>query len=120
MRRAALLMLLLAAPAAAEMPVARLDKALRAAGIPIAGVTLRGETATGVAIAFSTATTTQKAQAAQIVKNFDFSPSTAPTLTEILTKVQGLSAEQRDAILTEMMANYLLSHEEARTNFLQP
>lgn len=90
------------------MPLSRLvvlDNTLRAAGIPISGVSNNGPPyPAGVVVQYAAgATAEQIAAGNQIVETFDFRSRQSLTRSQIVTGLQSLTAAQQNTIMRHMI-----------------
>lgn len=90
------------------MPLSRLivlDNTLRAAGIPISGVSDNGPPyPAGIVVQYATtATTEQIAAGGQIVETFDYRPRRSLTRQQIVTGLLGLTTAQQNTIMRHMI-----------------
>jgi len=90
-------------------PVARLDEALKAAGVPILGV--YRERGADWTVRFAPEVTQgRRDQAAAIVAAFDARPRRPRPLASIAADIAGLSAADRNRLMTAVCAAYLQDH----------
>lgn len=95
-----------------------LDGLIRAAGVPIDGVSVTDINATPVAVVVqyqASATAEQIALAVQIVAQFDWRKRRALARNTVVTALQSLTAPQRALIQTHMMAEYLRDNADIAT-----
>ena len=90
------------------MPLSRLtvlDNTLRAAGIPIAGISNNGPPyPAGIVIQYTaSATAEQIAAGNQIAETFDYRARQSLTRSQIVTGYQGLTTTQRNTLLAHLL-----------------
>lgn len=90
----------------------RLDAALKAAGIPIHGVSVNHKTTPRtVRVDYrDEATARQRADGQAIADAFDWAPRRPKTQAALLTAIQALSATDRNKLLAAMAAEFLREH----------
>jgi len=86
------------------MSVARLDEALKDAGIPIVGVSgVQGD----VRVWFQSATVQQKIDAAAIVAGYDWTPRRLKGPLALIAEIANLTAADRNRLLAATAADLL-------------